>query len=110
MEDWRGGRGPESCRHSVVTRPHSKRQRTGERWMNRSTVTALAVAASLPLGLLAANLGSAGPGAIAQAAPETSQAPDLLASPKAAEVVDAAEAFLATLSEQQRSIAQIELT
>jgi hypothetical protein len=78
--------------------------------MNRSTVIALAVAASLPLGLIAANLGSAGPRAAAQNAPATSQAPDLLASPKVADVVDAAEAFLATLPEQQRSIAQIELT
>ena len=78
--------------------------------MNRATVINLAVAASLPLGLLAANLGSAGPRAAAQAAPATSPAPDLLASPKAAEVVDAADAFLATLSAQQRSIAQIELT
>src|SRR4051812_5268187 len=78
--------------------------------MNRSAFIALAVAASLPLNLLAVNLGSAGPSAAAQAAPATPRAPDLLASPKAADVVDAAEAFLATLSEQQRSIAQIELT
>ncbi len=78
--------------------------------MNKSTVLALAAAASLPLGLLAANLGSAGPRAAAQTAPATSQAPDLLASPKVADVVDAADAFLATLSEQQRATAQIELT
>ena len=35
--------------------------------------------------------------------------PGLLASPKAADVVDAADAFLATLSDKQRAIAQIEL-
>jgi hypothetical protein len=78
--------------------------------MNKSIVLALAAAASLPLGLLAANLGSAGPRAAAQTAPATAQAPDLLASPKVADVVDAADAFLATLSEQQRATAQIELT
>src|SRR4051794_14157497 len=78
--------------------------------MNRSTVITLAVAASVPLGMLAANLGPAGPRAATQIAPRTSQAPDLLGSPRAAEVVDAAEAFLATLSEQQRSTAQVELT
>jgi hypothetical protein len=78
--------------------------------MNRPTVITLAVAASVPLGLLVANLGSVEPRVSARTAPPTSSAPDLLASPKAAEVADAAEAFLATLSEQQRSIVQIELT
>ena len=79
--------------------------------MNRPTLLALAAAAgALPLGLLAANLGSAAPRAAAQAAPAASPAPTLLASPKAADVVDAADAFLATLSEEQRAIAQIELT
>ena len=52
----------------------------------------------------------AAPQAAAQAAPAASPAPALLASPKAADVVDAADAFLATLSEEQRAIAQIELT
>jgi Protein of unknown function (DUF3500) len=78
--------------------------------MNKLTVLALAAAASLPLGFLAANLGSVGPrAAAAQTAPATAQTPDLLASPKGADVVDAADAFLATLSEQQRATAQIEL-
>ena len=69
-----------------------------------------AAAGTLPLGLLAANLGSAAPRAAAQAAPAASAAPTLLASPNAAAVVDAADAFLATLSEKQRAVAQIELT
>ena len=50
------------------------------------------------------------PRAAAQATPAASPAPTLLASPKAADVVDAADAFLATLSEEQRATAQIELT
>ena len=79
--------------------------------MNRSNFLALAAAAgALPLGLLAANLGSAAPRAAAQTTPAASPAPTLLASPKAAAVVDAADAFLATLSEEQRATAQIELT
>ena len=77
--------------------------------MNKSTVLALAAAASVVLGLLAANLGSAGPRAAAQTAPATSHTPDLLASPKVTDVVSAADAFLATLSDEQRAIAQIEL-
>src|SRR4051794_18960898 len=78
--------------------------------MNRSPLIALAVAASVPLGLLAVNLGSAGRPAAAQAAPATRQAQELLDSPKAAAVVDAAAAFLDTLSDPQRSIAQVGLT
>jgi hypothetical protein len=78
--------------------------------MNRPAVITLAAAASLPLGLLAAYVGSPEPHAAAQTAPRASQVPDLVASPKAVEVVDAADAFLATLSEQQRSVAQVELT
>ncbi len=77
--------------------------------MNKPTLLALAAAGTLPLGLIAANLGSVAP----QAAPPTTQAaaaPDLLGSPKAAGVVDAAEAFLATLTQEQRATAQIELT
>jgi hypothetical protein len=78
--------------------------------MNRSKSFALAAAAcTLPLCLIAANLGSIAP----QAAPPTIQAaaaPDLLGSPKAAAVVDAGEAFLATLTAEQRATAQIELT
>jgi hypothetical protein len=78
--------------------------------MNRSTAFALiAAAGSLPLGVLAANLASAAPRASAQATPAASASPALLASPKAADVVGAADAFLATLSEEQRAIAQIEL-
>ena len=79
--------------------------------MNSPKFLVLAAAAgALPLGFLAANLGSAAPRAAAQAAPAASPAPTLLASPNAAAVVDAANAFLATLSEEQRAIAQIELT
>ena len=78
--------------------------------MKRSNAYVLiALTGSLPLGVLAANLTSAAPRASAQATPAASASPALLASPKAAEVVDAADAFLATLSEEQRAIAQIEL-
>src|SRR3954453_12612803 len=77
--------------------------------MNRPAILTLAAAATLSLGLLAANFGPAAPEAVAQATPAPA-APDLLASPKAAEVVDAAAAFLATLSDEQRATAQIELT
>ena len=78
--------------------------------MNRLGLLGLAVAGTLPLGLLAAGLGSVAPRAAVQAAPATSPAPTLLASPNAAAVADAAQAFLATLSEKQRAVAQIELT
>ena len=50
------------------------------------------------------------PDAAAQSHRRRRASPALLASPKAADVVDAADAFLATLSEEQRAIAQIELT
>jgi hypothetical protein len=77
--------------------------------MNRSTAFALiAAAGSLPLGVVAANLVSPAPRALAQPTPAAAS-PALLASPRAAEVVDAADAFLATLSGEQRAIAQIEL-
>jgi hypothetical protein len=49
------------------------------------------------------------PRAAALAPPPTPTAPELLASPKAADVADAAEAFLATLTEEQRAVAQIAL-
>jgi hypothetical protein len=79
--------------------------------MSRPTFLALAAAAgALPLGLLAAGLGSAAPRDAAQTAPTTSPAPPLLDSPTAADVADAANAFLATLTEKQRAVAQIELT
>src|SRR3954447_10860174 len=78
--------------------------------MNRSTAFALiAAAGSLPLGVVAANLASTAPRESAEAITAASASPDLLASPKAADVVDAADAFLATLSDEQRAIAQIEL-
>jgi hypothetical protein len=78
--------------------------------MNRPAILTLTAAAvALSLGLLAANFGPASP-RVAEAAPAPRVAPDLLASPKAADVVDAANAFLATLSDQQRGVAQIELT
>ena len=73
--------------------------------MNRSAYLALTVAAgTLSLGLLVANIGSVAPQAVAQA---PSPRPDLLASTKAADVVDVGEAFLATLSDEQRATAQI---
>jgi Protein of unknown function (DUF3500) len=78
--------------------------------MNRSTAFALiAAAGSVPLGVVAAHLASAAPRARAEVTTAAPAAPELLASPKAAEVVVAAAAFLATLSEEQRAIAQIEL-
>src|ERR1700760_3152682 len=73
-------------------------------------LTLAAVAGTLLLGALATNSGLASPDAAAQPAPATTAAPELLASPKAADVADAAAAFLTTLSEEQRAIAQIELT
>jgi hypothetical protein len=77
--------------------------------MNKPALLVLAAAAgALPLGFLAANFGIATPHAAAQT-PAASQAPPLLASPKEADVVDAADAFLATLSDEQRATAQIEL-
>src|SRR3954447_5863433 len=78
--------------------------------MNRSTAFALiAAAGSLPLGVVAANLASTAPRESAEAITAASASPALLASPEAAAVVDAADAFLATLSEEQRAIAQVEL-
>jgi hypothetical protein len=78
--------------------------------MNRPSFLALAAAAAaLPFGLLAANLGPASPQPATQATPAAAPSPDLLPSPKAADVVDAANAFMATLSEKQRAAAQLEL-
>jgi Protein of unknown function (DUF3500) len=75
--------------------------------MNRpALLTLTATAGALSLGLLAVNFGSVAPRAAAQA---SAPRPDLPASPKVADVVDAAEAFLATLTEEQRAIAQIGL-
>jgi Protein of unknown function (DUF3500)/EF hand len=79
--------------------------------MNRPTFLSLtAGAGALSIGLLAINFGSNVPEAAAQAAQSPAPRPDLPASPKAADVVDAAGAFLATLSGEQRAIAQVELT
>ena len=69
--------------------------------------TALAVA--LSLGVLAAEFGFAAHSAAAETAPAAPPGPPLLASPKAADVVDAADAFLATLRDKERAVAQIEL-
>ena len=78
--------------------------------MNRSALFTLAAAAgTLSLGVAAANFGPVTPDAAAHTTPAAAPAPDLLASPKAAEVVDAADAFLATLSDEQRATARIEL-
>ena len=80
--------------------------------MNRPaflTLTAAAAAGALTLGVLAVNFGSAVPQAAAQATQSGAPAPDLLASPRVADVVDAADAFLATLTDEQRAIARIEL-
>lgn len=75
--------------------------------MKKTTVLTLAAVGTLPLGFLAVHLGPVAPPAVAQAAPAP---PTLLASPKAADVVNAADAFLATLTAEQRAIAQVELT
>jgi Protein of unknown function (DUF3500) len=79
--------------------------------MNRPAFLALTAAAgALSLGVLAVNFGSAVPQAAARTTQSPAPRPDLLGSPKVADVVDAGEAFLATLSEEQRAIAQIGLT
>lgn len=78
--------------------------------MIRSALFAItAAAATLSLGALATYSGLAAPEVAAEPAPAAAKVPDLLASPEAAAVVDAAEAFLTTLSAEQRAIAQIEL-
>jgi hypothetical protein len=78
--------------------------------MKRNTCLVLCAAAgTLALGLLAANLGPVAPSAAARTTPALAPPPDLLDSPKAADVADAANAFLATLSDEQRAIAQVEL-
>ncbi len=72
------------------------------------TILALSAAVgTLSLAIFATNFGSVVPEAAAQA---PAARPDLLASSKAADVADAGEAFLATLSEKQRAIAQVDLT
>jgi Protein of unknown function (DUF3500) len=72
----------------------------------RTILALTATAGTLSLAIFASNFGSVAPRAVAQTvAPRA----DLLASPKAADVVDAGEAFLATLNDEQRATAQIEL-
>jgi hypothetical protein len=61
-------------------------------------------------GFLAAKLGFAAPRGAAESAAAPSPAPSLLDSPNAADVVEAANAFMATLTEKERAVAQIELT
>ena len=73
----------------------------------RTILALTAAAGTLSLAIFATNFGSVAPQAVAQA---PTLRPDLLASPKVADVVDAGEAFLAALSEEQRATAQIELT
>ena len=79
--------------------------------MNRPAILTLTAATgALSVGLLAINFGVGvhprPPPRLRQPRPPA----DLLASPKESDVVDAGEAFLATLSPEQRAIAQIELT
>src|SRR4051794_32109719 len=94
---------------AISTTPRPS-QPTGERRMNRPAfLTVTAAAGALSLGLLAVHFGSIAPRAATQAT-QVAAAPDLLASPRAADVVDAGEAFLATLTEEQRATAQVELT
>ena len=73
----------------------------------RTILALTAAAGTLSVAILATNFGSVGPQAVAQT---SAPRPDLLASAKANDVVDAGEAFLATLSVEQRATAQIELT
>lgn len=79
--------------------------------MNKHALFAYTAAAvTLPIGLVAAYLASTAPHAAAPAARAALPGPALPPSPGAPAVVDAASAFLSTLSEQQRTVAQIELT
>jgi hypothetical protein len=82
--------------------------------MNKRVFFALTAAAgTLPVGLIAAYFASAAPRAAAQTGQATRAASSvrtLPASVGAPAVVDAANAFLATLSEPQRAVVQIEMT
>lgn len=79
--------------------------------MNKRVLFALtATAMILPMGFVAAYLASHAPRAAAPAARAALPGPPLFPSAGAPAVVDAANAFLATLSPQQRKVAQIELT
>ena len=73
----------------------------------RALLAGTAAAGILALGIVGINFDSVAPRAVAQA---TGPRPDLLSSPKVAEVVDAGEAFLALLSDDERKVAQIELS
>ena len=68
------------------------------------------LAGALALGFLAINLGLVPRRAVARTTTAAAPAPTLAPSPKSADVLDAANAFLAMLSEKQRGVAQIELT
>ena len=72
-------------------------------------VTLAATAGTLALGGLTTNFGLNPTDAVGQTTPAVTSTPDLLGSPKVADVVGAADAFLATLSEQERAVAQIDL-
>jgi Protein of unknown function (DUF3500) len=73
----------------------------------RTVLALIAAAGMLLVAIFATRFGSVGRRADAQT---SAPRPDLLTSQKAANVVDAGEAFLATLSEEQRATAQIKLT
>ena len=78
--------------------------------MSRVALLALAATAgTLSLSGLVAQLGLTATDAAGQSPPAVTATPDLLASPRVVDVVDAADAFLATLSEQERATAQVEL-
>ncbi len=77
--------------------------------MNKRVLFAL-TAMILPMGFVAAYLASHAPRAAAPAARAALPAPTLPPSAGAPAVVDAANAFLVTLSPQQRKVAQIEMT
>lgn len=81
-------------------------------WSKQARFALTAAAAMLPLSLVAAYLASAAPHAAqpASAARAALPAPALPPSADAPAVVDAANAFLATLSDKQRTVAQIALT
>jgi hypothetical protein len=79
--------------------------------MNKRILFAFtAGAAVVTLGSVATYLASAAPHNAVQTVRAISPAPALPASVDAPAVVDAANAFLATLSEKQRPVAQIDLT
>lgn len=80
--------------------------------MNKRAFFVLTAVGTLPIGFVAAYLASTAPRAAAQTtrtAPAASSVATLPASTGAPAVADAANAFLATLSQQQRAVVQIEL-